>query len=141
VAAATRLLVDEGFPATTIDAVAAVADVSRKTVFTEVGGKFELLKLAPDWAIAGDDEPVAIVDRPEISRLLSQCDPVALLRGWAGSLVDIDSRVAALSQALETAAGMDRDARSVYEELRGHRLDGPASSWIAWPNSTRSHTI
>jgi hypothetical protein len=59
----------------------------------------------------------------------------------AGSFVEIDSRVAALSQALETVAGMGRDARSVYEELHGHRLDGPASSWIAWQNSTRSHTI
>ena len=34
------------------------AHVSRRTVFNSVGGKAVLLKLALDWAIAGDDEPV-----------------------------------------------------------------------------------
>src|SRR6185312_13590736 len=83
VTAASRLFAREGFGATTIDAIAAEAGVSRKTVFTAVGGKIELLKLAIDWAIAGDDEPVAVEDRPTVSRLLRQRDPEALLRGWA----------------------------------------------------------
>ena len=31
--------------------------MSRKTVFTAVGGKLDLLKTALDWAVAGDDRP------------------------------------------------------------------------------------
>jgi hypothetical protein len=33
-------------------------------VFNSVGGKVALLKLALDWAIVGDDEPIALADRP-----------------------------------------------------------------------------
>ena len=58
VEAAHHLLVERGYQGTTIDAVAERAGVSRKTVFTAVGGKAELLKLAFDWALVGDDEPV-----------------------------------------------------------------------------------
>ena len=60
VAAASRLFVERGYGATTIDAVADAAGVSRKTVFTAVGGKVDLLKVALDWAVAGDDRPVAV---------------------------------------------------------------------------------
>jgi|SRR5215211_2064281 len=124
VSAASRLFIEEGFGATTIDAVADAAGVSRKTVFTAVGGKLDLLKLAFDWAIAGDDEPIAVADRPEIKRLLRQPDPTALLRGWARVLVDIDARVAPLSQALEIAADSDLAARSLHGQLLGQRMDG-----------------
>jgi AcrR family transcriptional regulator len=124
VSAAHRLFVQEGYGATTIDAVAAEAGVSRKTVFTAVGGKVELLKLALDWAVAGDDEAVALMDRPEIGRLLRGGDPSALLHGWARVLTEIDSRITALSKALDVAAGVDPAARSVADTLRGQRLDG-----------------
>jgi AcrR family transcriptional regulator len=124
VSAAARLFTTDGFGPTTIDAIAEEADVSRKTVFTAVGGKLELLKLAIDWAIAGDDEPAALADRPEIHRLLTLADPTELVRGWAGSLVEIDVRVAPLVRAMETAADLDVSARSLRDMLHGQRLDG-----------------
>lgn len=34
-----------------------------KTVFAAVGGKLDLLTLALDWAVAGDDEPVPLEHR------------------------------------------------------------------------------
>src|SRR5215510_13295482 len=77
VSAAARLFVEDGFGTTTIDAVADAAGVSRKTVFTAVGGKVALLKLALDWAVAGDDEPIPLADRPEIARLFRDRDPAA----------------------------------------------------------------
>ena len=46
VAAAHDLFLAEGYAATTIDAIAAAAHVSRRTVFNSVGGKAALLKLA-----------------------------------------------------------------------------------------------
>ena len=45
VAAAGDLFAREGYGATTIAAVADAAGVSRKTVFSAVGGKVELIKL------------------------------------------------------------------------------------------------
>jgi AcrR family transcriptional regulator len=124
VSAAGRLFARDGFGATTIDAIAADAGVSRKTVFTAVGGKIELLKLALDWAIAGDDEPVSVADRSPMSELMQQKDPAALLGGWARMLAEIDDRVAPLVRAMEIAADLDSGARSVYETALSQRLQG-----------------
>src|SRR4051812_45099585 len=86
VGAATRLFVEDGYGPTTIDAVADAAGVSRKTVFTAVGGKLDLLKVALDWAVAGDDAPVPLSDRASMRALREQTDPVVLLNGIARSL-------------------------------------------------------
>ena len=124
VEAASRLFVEHGYGATTVDAIADAAGVSRKTVFTAVGGKLELLKVALDWAVAGDDRPIALQDRDAIRSLLGLDDPRALLEAWAHVLVEIDTRVAPLFQALEVAAGMDSAARELVEQSRRQRLDG-----------------
>lgn len=104
----------------------------RKTVFTAVGGEVELLKLALDWAIAGDDQAVAVSDRAAIRRLMAQRDPSAMLNGFAALLVEIGTRVGPLYGAVEVAAGMDPAARDLVEESQGRRLDdaqgGPATS-------------
>jgi AcrR family transcriptional regulator len=123
VAAATRLFVEGGYGATTIDAVAEAAGVSRKTVFTAVGGKLDLLKLALDWAVAGDDQAVALSDRAAIRRWMDQADPRQVLDGLAGMLAEIGARVGALYGALEVAAGIDPAARELAEELQRRRLD------------------
>jgi AcrR family transcriptional regulator len=124
VAAASQLFVANGYGATTIDAVAKAAGVSRKTVFTAVGGKVDLLKVAMDWAVAGDDLPVALADRAVLRQLLDQPDPSVLLTGWARIQAQIGTRVAALFQALEVAAGLDSEARGLLAQLQEQRLDG-----------------
>jgi AcrR family transcriptional regulator len=122
VAAASRLFVEDGYGATTIDAVAEAAGVSRKTVFTAVGGKLDLLKLALNWAVAGDDRPVAVADRREMRQLMEQDDPVVLLNGCVQTMVDIDVRTARLVQVLEVAAGMDPAARDLLKQSQRRRL-------------------
>src|SRR4249920_1387505 len=73
--AARELFVELGWSRTTIDAVAARAGVSRKTVFTSVGGKAALLKLALDWALVGDDDPVPLAGRHVIAEMEALTDP------------------------------------------------------------------
>jgi AcrR family transcriptional regulator len=124
VSAAARLFVEDGYGATTIDAVAEAAGVSRKTVFSAVGGKVDLLKTALDWAVAGDDEPIAMADRPALRELLELDDPAALLTAWANVMVEIDTRVAGLFVALEVAADGDDAASRLLDESRSQRLAG-----------------
>ena len=76
-AAAGDLFVERGFSATTIDSVAERAGVGRKTVFDSVGGKGALLKLAWDWALVGDDEPISMEQRPEVQAMLAETRPAA----------------------------------------------------------------
>ena len=73
--AAAELFAEYGYARTTIDAIATAAGVSRKTVFDSVGGKAQLMKLAYDFAIVGDDEPVPLADRPEIGMLAEPTMP------------------------------------------------------------------
>lgn len=122
VGAAAALFVTQGYNCTTLDAIAARAGVSRKTVFTSVGGKADLLKLALDWAIAGDDEPVAVGDRPEVKAMMELESPEDILATWASVLVAIDRRVAGLFRALEVAADDDEAARAVLATTAKQRL-------------------
>lgn len=124
VRAAADLFVEQGYASTTVEEVADAAGVSRKTVFTAVGGKLELLKTALDWAIAGDDEPVALADRGAMRDLLALDDPEELLTGWAHVLVEINARAGALMRALEVAAGTDAQAQELVGRLQRQRLTG-----------------
>src|SRR5829696_2767864 len=98
--AAAGLFADRGYTGTTIDAVAAAAGVSRKTVFDAVGGKAQLMKLAYDFAIVGDDKPVALNDRAEIADVFAEPDPAKQLAMYAALVVAIDRRISAIWRAL-----------------------------------------
>src|ERR1700754_18428 len=82
VAAAAELFVENGYAATTIEAIAVAAGVSRKTVYTSAGSKAQLISIAYDHAIAGDDEPVPLRDRPTIKALEAEPDAARMLAGF-----------------------------------------------------------
>ena len=124
VEAGSALFVERGFGGTTVDAIAERAAVSRKTVFTSVGGKVGLLKLAFDWALVGDDEPVAMNDRPVIQELLRQTDPAMVVRIWARVVTDIAARLALLHPVMTAAADVDEEAAALNATSERNRLGG-----------------
>ncbi|MET0899463.1 MAG: helix-turn-helix domain-containing protein [Mycobacterium sp.] len=124
VATAAELFTTHGYGTTTVDAIAAAAGVSRKTVFTAVGGKAELLKLALDWAVTGDDAPTPLAERPDVRELLGSDDPGDVLTRWAKVLTDIDGRVAALHEALSVAADTESEAKELLTQSDSERLAG-----------------
>lgn len=125
VEAASALFSQDGYAATTIDAIAREAGVSRKTVFTAVGGKVVLLKLAFDWSVAGDDEDVPMSERPAILRLRAMTDPGQVIDGYAAHLGETMPRVAPIALALEDAAGAgDAEAIDLLADVRRQRLGG-----------------
>jgi AcrR family transcriptional regulator len=122
--AAARLFTERGYGATTVDAIADAAGVSRKTVFTSVGGKTEALKLALDWAIAGDDEPVPMLERPHIKAMRNEPDARRILASYAGHVRQTATRTASLHQVVQAAAGLDADIRALAENGRTQRIRG-----------------
>lgn len=124
VEAAARLFTERGYGATTVDAIAEAAQVSRKTVFTSVGGKVEALKLAVDWAIVGDDEPVSLLDRPEIRRQRDEPDARTALQAYAAFQRGVAARVAPLVKVAEAAAGADPALREFVEQAAAQRRFG-----------------
>lgn len=124
VAAAARLFVDDGYGATTVDAIAQAAGVSRKTVFTSVGGKAAALKLALDWAAVGDDEPIALMERPDVKAQQREPDARKILAMYAAMNGEIGGRVSELHCAVEAVAGADEELRSLAETLAAQRRFG-----------------
>ena len=112
--AAAELFAEHGYAGTTIDAVATAAGVSRKTVFDSVGGKAQLMTLAYDFAIVGDDEPVPLADRPEMRAMLAEPDYGKRLAMYASLVVGIDRRLSSAWRAFEGAATSDPEAAKFY---------------------------
>jgi AcrR family transcriptional regulator len=124
VTAAHDLFLAQGYAATTIDGIAEAAHVSRRTVFNSVGGKVALLKLALDWAIVGDDEPIALIDRPAIKAILAEPDPPKALMLWVQTVTDVAARTALLGEVLIAAADIDQAAAQLLAEASGNRMLG-----------------
>jgi len=122
--AAARLFIQHGYGATTVDAIAEAAAVSRKTVFTSVGGKAEALKLALDWAIAGDDKPVPILERPHITALRQEPDARQVLARYAQHVRQASARTAPLHEVVRAAAGLDAEIRALADQTRAQRIRG-----------------
>ena len=98
--------------------------MSRKTVFTSVGGKVEALKLAIDWAIVGDDEPVPMLERPHVRAAQQEPDARRILADYARTVREVSSRIAPLNAVAQAAAGLDADIRALAEGARAQRLHG-----------------
>jgi len=124
VGAAARLFAERGYGATTVEAIAEAAGVSRKTVFTSVGGKAMALKLAIDWANVGDDEPVPMLDRPHVRAGMAEPDARRMLAAYAASVREVSERVAPLAMVVQAAAGLDAEIRALAEDGRAQRLRG-----------------
>ena len=125
--AATRLFIEQGYAATSIDAIAEAAGVGRSTVFAAGGGKSSLLKTAYDRAIVGDDEPVPFLQRPAARKLFDMNDPVEIVAGYAGIIADAAKRVSAICEAIHRAAGCDPEVADLWTEIGAQRLNGGAA--------------
>jgi AcrR family transcriptional regulator len=121
--AAGQLFVERGYAATTIDAVADRAGVGRKTVFS-VGGKGVLLKLAWDWAIGGDDEPIPMAERPAVQAMLAESDTQRLVTMWVDMLLDVGGRVTPIAAVVLAAADVDADVCALRDAIRRETLIG-----------------
>ena len=107
IAAATRLFTVRGW-ATSVRDIAREAGVAVETVYSVVGSKRELLKVAMDVAIVGDDEPISLAERHEFAAL-GEGDRRTRLAYAAAMMTDQYSRVAALHHALEQGAETDEE--------------------------------
>ena len=123
-AAATELFVAAGYGATSIDAIADAAGVSRATVFNVFGDKPTLLKAAYDVALVGDDEPVALPDRADSKAIRAEPDPARYLERYAALITELGGRVSGIYEAVRGAAGTDPEVRPVWEKILAERRVG-----------------
>ena len=120
-AAADALFLARGYTDVSMDEIARAAGVARQTVFSTYGSKAKLLKEVIDVRLAGDDEPVSIVERPAAQRMLASTDPVDAIRRQAKLIVQTAGRMAPLWPAITVAAAVDAEMADLvrfYDEGR-----------------------
>ena len=122
--AAKVLFIDRGYPATTLEAIAAAADTSLPTLYRLYSSKPALLKRVLDVSFGGDDEPIAFGDRPDVQTARAEEDPVALVRSFARIGRNFMERSSAIMHVLATAAQVDSDAAQLMEQIRQQRRTG-----------------
>jgi len=121
-AAATTLFVERGYGRTTVADVAAACGVAVETVYAAFGNKITLLHRAWDVAVGGDDEDLALLDRPELRAVLAEPDLPARLTRHATTNTAIMRRTAPLHLAVRAAAAGDPAAAALLAEIDGQRL-------------------
>ena len=124
VAAARDLFLDKGYGATTLNEIARVAGVSVQTVYAQFGNKPAIVKQVLDEAIAGDDEPVAIVDRPEVAAQVAEPDPHVRIRMHARFVTERMHRWEPVDRMLRSAADVDPAIREQVAAEETGRLVG-----------------
>ncbi len=124
VEAARSLFVERGYAATTIEAISERSDTPQATVYRLFSSKLGILKAVLDVSVGGDDEAVAMADRPQVRALLSDEDPKKQLAGFAALLRDVMGRVGPVHRILADAARSDEDAAAVLAEIARQRHEG-----------------
>ena len=110
-------------------------EVSRRTVFTSVGGKAALLKLALDWALVGDDEPVPLSERPVIAEMERLTDPRALVARWAQFVAELEERAAPLPPY---SSWLRTSTRKPPPCTQSPNVTGSGAHSSSWPVSRQS---
>lgn len=113
--AAISLFSVKGYVATTVDDIAAAAGVSRPTVFAALGSKREVVKQARDVALAGDDEPIPMLQRPWVDALRQEPDTGRAVTIYAAAMRSIHERAARLELVIAAAADADPELWELAE--------------------------
>jgi AcrR family transcriptional regulator len=122
--AARSLFVERGYGATTIDAVSERSDVPPATVYRLFSSKVGILKAVLDVSIAGDDDAVPVLGRPEIEAAFAEPDPHELLAAFARINVAINERSGPVHQILASAAGSEPEAAELFDQYTRQRQQG-----------------
>ncbi len=112
VGAARDLFLSRGYVATTMADIARDAGVALQSVYTAGRSKADLLHLVTDLAVAGDDQEVMLVDRPEFVAVTAESDPVRQVQMLAGLIATTLERLAPVWIAYREAAAVDPKAAS-----------------------------
>jgi AcrR family transcriptional regulator len=122
---ARELLVERGPAAVTMRDVATYAGVSVETVYKTFRTKAALVKDVYDVTLAGDDEPIPMIDRPEIRAVFAASDPRDKLARYAFAARLIGERVGPLlARLLAGARGGDPDLARFRETINQERMAG-----------------
>ncbi len=115
---ASRLMLRDGYDATTVTAVAEGAGVSAETVYKAFGGKPGLVRALFDQALRG----AGSVSAEARSDVLRTTDAPTLVAGWAALATEVAPRAIPVQLLVRDAARSDAGLREEYDAMDARRL-------------------
>jgi AcrR family transcriptional regulator len=121
--AARRLFDENGYAATTMDAIAAEAGVSLKTVYIAFATKSGVLRALWDLSLKGDQDAAAVAERPWYREILEEPDPERQLRLNARNSCVVKQRIAWVLRVIRDAAPVDPDSGELWSLIQSDFYD------------------
>ena len=116
--AAERLFLQDGYPATTMEAIAAEAGVSLKTAYLPFSTKSGLLRALWDLRLKSDDADAPVVHHEWFREVLEEPDPVRKLQLNARNSAAAKTRIGGLFKVIRGAAEIDADCSELWRLIQ-----------------------
>ncbi|TFD78087.1 TetR/AcrR family transcriptional regulator [Cryobacterium sp. Sr8] len=113
--AAHRLMLERGYVATSIGAIADEAGVAVQTIYNSIGNKAEVLSAVLDLAAAGPDAPALLPDvmRRRVAAAVSAPEIIRILADW---FTELHARTSGVFRVIGQATAVDPEVAKL--ELR-----------------------
>jgi AcrR family transcriptional regulator len=122
--AARTLFLDRGYAATTVDAISERSDTPQATVYRLFGSKLGILRALLDVSVGGDDQLVAMAERPAVQAMLTDPDPHRQVAAMAAVVRQVMVRAAPVHYILADAARSDAAAAEQLGDIARQRHEG-----------------
>lgn len=122
--AARQRFLAQGYAATTVAEIARDASVSVEMVYKAFVNKAGVLKALFDVSVAGDDEPIPMVQRDVIQNVAKEADAARKLEMYAKHMASSMPRSAPVQLLARDGAASSPDAAQVWKQIRHETLAG-----------------
>ena len=122
--AARRLFLQHGYATTTVGVVAAEAGVSVETVYKAFANKAGLVKAVFDVAVAGDDEPIPLLQREFVRANMAEPDPRKKLLAYGEHMTKVAPATCPIQLVVRAAAATDPGVGADMGIVAGRKAHG-----------------
>jgi AcrR family transcriptional regulator len=112
--AAETLFVRDGYPATTMEAIAGESGVSLKTVYLPFSTKSGLLRALWDLRLKGEDGKAPVAQHQWYLEVLNERDPARKLQLNARNSAAVKTRIGGMFGVIRAAATVDADCAALW---------------------------
>lgn len=114
---AARRFIQDGYRAATVEAIAADAEVSAKTVYHLFSSKAGLLKQVMDVAFVADDEAIPLLERTGPQQVKAEHNQAQQIRMSARGTAELLERIRQIDDVLSQAAAVDPEAAALRDDI------------------------
>src|SRR5207244_3057139 len=138
--AAHRLFSEYGYAATTIERIAAEAGVAIDTVYAVFRSKRAVLSGLMARQVGGDDQPIAMLDRPEAQSVRREPNQRRQLARFVAGVTDAIERSGPVDDIMRSAAAIDPEISTLRRSIQEERFRN-MTTLVRWlrANGTLRH--